>query len=517
MNAVIYLAAAVTSLILSFWISSQALIVNPDAICYLLSADVIGKSGVYEGMHLCPQAAWPFYSWIISTLSTASHFSLLYSAYLIDGLFTLLSVLMFIAIVQQLGGSRRVLWLAAAIILFSHEFISVRQYIIRDHGFWAFYLTSMFFMIRYVQQTSWFNALAWGAALCLATLFRIEGAIFFVVLPFSAFFLDKSFGQRVASFLKLYTPILILGLLLLGWLALHPEQSIDSMGRLAEIGSRSSLAISKIIARFDNVKISLMQYALPHEAAHDAGLVLFLTMVMWYGVIAIQNLSWMAALLVLIAWIYRVAPFSRTAKVAVWAYLLTNLVITAGFFAENVFLSKRYLIAQTLVLLLWVPFVLDYWLAKIPLNPFFSRAPVFEKGRLGGIFLLIATMAFLFIPSLGVLFQAGTDKSEIRAAGTWLAEHVSPAATLYSNNYQLLYYSQHFGYQVYSIWGEYRKTNPIASNQWKHYDYLAFRMGRKKGTLIDNQLQKLGLRPTQVFQNKSGDRVVIVKVGENKQ
>ena len=75
------------------------------------------------------------------------------------------------------------MWFALGVILLSHQFNSVRQYIVRDHGFWAFYLVSLYFLLKYVEDVSWKNALAWSASLLMATLFRIEGAIFLLTLP----------------------------------------------------------------------------------------------------------------------------------------------------------------------------------------------------------------------------------------------------------------------------------------------------------------------------------------------
>src|SRR3990167_10792551 len=189
----LYCFAIIISILLSLSMNMSRPLVNPDAICYLSSAESMGEYGIKAAMQLCGQAKWPFYSMLIYGFVTMSHLSYVIAAYILDGFFSLFSVVMFILIVKKLGGSRRVLWLAAMVILLSHQFNSVREYIIRDHGFWAFYLISMFLLIRYYKQSTWQIALSWNISLMIATLFRIEGAFFLFAIPFfTLFFLPNT-------------------------------------------------------------------------------------------------------------------------------------------------------------------------------------------------------------------------------------------------------------------------------------------------------------------------------------
>ncbi|EKD70282.1 MAG: hypothetical protein ACD_46C00579G0001, partial [uncultured bacterium] len=134
---IIYFVAAIISLFLSTWISYRESVINPDAICYLLSAEEISRGGLNAAMNLCPQAIWPFFSYLVYLFAQLTSASYLLSANFLDAIFTLISVITFIAIVHELGGTRRGLCFAAMVILLSHEFNAIRQYIVRDHGFWA--------------------------------------------------------------------------------------------------------------------------------------------------------------------------------------------------------------------------------------------------------------------------------------------------------------------------------------------------------------------------------------------
>src|SRR3990167_7939268 len=214
----LYFFAGITSLILSYWVNNQDIIVNHDGICYLLSAQAFSVLGLHGVMQLCPQSQWPFYPLLIHLFVQFSHLSYHLAAYMLDSVFTCITVVTFILIIKELGGTRRVCWLAAGVILLAHEFNSVREYIVRDHGFWACYLLSLFFLLRFFHKPTYWMALAWGSSLLIATLFRIEGAIFLMALPLLSWCYAGSFLQRTKNFFLLNVLSMAISVTLLMWL-----------------------------------------------------------------------------------------------------------------------------------------------------------------------------------------------------------------------------------------------------------------------------------------------------------
>ncbi len=95
----LYSIAALASIILSVWAAAKTAVINPDAICYLFSAEAVER-GFSAASHLCDQAKWPFYSILIYGLAKLTHFSITASAWFLDGFFSLISVVTFIAIVN---------------------------------------------------------------------------------------------------------------------------------------------------------------------------------------------------------------------------------------------------------------------------------------------------------------------------------------------------------------------------------------------------------------------------------
>jgi hypothetical protein len=495
----VYFFAITVSLLLSFWIDYRESVINPDAICYLISAQTVGQSGISGAMHVCGQAKWPFYSVLIYGLVQISHFSYPVAAYVLDALFSALSVVFFIRIAKELGATRSVMWLAALVILLSHEFNSIREYIIRDHGFWAFYLASVLFLLRFFKAPAWQAALGWSISLLIATLFRIEGAIFLLTLPFLILFHTRyALRQRFNFFFMLNLPMLLIGFVIGAWLVLHPQQTLDKLGRVVEVKAQLQHGWLMMAERYQATKASLSEHVLTNDSAKEAGFILFLVLLVWYLISVISNVSFAYGLLVVYAWLRKASPFTFAALLVLGGYLIVNVAITFGFLAERLFLSKRYLVALSLILMCWVPFALQDLIQKWP-------------GLRHRFFLSVVTLFILF-SSAGGMFDFGYSKSYIHEAGDWIANNVPANANLYANDYQLMYYSQHFGNSIFEKHITYVHLETIAENKWKQYDYLALRLSKHKESKTASILAGIHLTPIQVFSNKRGDQVAIYKV-----
>ena len=353
---VVYLLAIVGSIILSCWAAARTSVINPDGICYLQSA--AGMSfGLQFAMHLCDQASWPFYSILIYKVVTITHLSYTTCAFLLNGLLTALSVVMFLAIIRTLTPSIRILWLALAVILLPHEFNAVRTEIIRDHGFWAFYLVSLFFLLHFFRRQNLSRAILWNVSLLVATLFRIEGAIFLLLLPFTVWFDGRKNGrQRLRAFFQLNVVTISLGIILVAWVLVHPNLPL---GRLNEVGVQFSQGLSIVLANYQRASDMLGRYVLSVYSARDAGYMLFIMLTGWYVTSIAVNVSLVYAALIVYAWSKRLLPSMSSERVVLWGYVCVNILITSIFLFQNLFLSKRYLIALSLVLMVWVPFALE--------------------------------------------------------------------------------------------------------------------------------------------------------------
>ena len=75
------------------------------------------------------------------------------AAQLLNVLFFGISAFSFTQIIRLAGGSQLTM-LAGALILFSAQYIvgDVLEMLMRDEGFWAFYLSGLVFFIRFYQH-----------------------------------------------------------------------------------------------------------------------------------------------------------------------------------------------------------------------------------------------------------------------------------------------------------------------------------------------------------------------------
>jgi len=491
----LYLFAIVCSLLLSAWINYSESVINPDAVCYLYSAEEFASSGLKAAMQLCPQAIWPFYSALIEWIVKLTHLSYLHAAFTLDALLSALSVSMFIAIVKALGASRRVLWLAAIVILFSHQFNILRQDIVRDHGFWAFYLASVYLLLKFFKQPTLTNAWGWSISLMVSTLFRVEGALFLGLLPFLAWLHSSfTFRERAYLFLKLNS-VLLLGFGgVCVWLCLHPQQSY-SLGRISEISLQLQEGFAMLSQQMSLMKTAISQHILTHLSLRDANSVVILLLLSWYTVIVVSNISLLYTLLVLYAWFTQAASFTRSSFSVIFAYLFINVGITLIFFAEHQFLAKRYLVALTLIVMLWIPFALEKCIVM-------TRHRVLKMGLL----------VWFSVVAMSGIIPFGYSKRYIHEAGDWLAANVPPTAQLYVNDYQLMYYSRHFGKTIFTKQQVYNDVKTIAQGKWKQYDYVALLKSNDPNDVAARIMQEIHLMPTQVFYNRNGDQVYIYKI-----
>ncbi|HSW70199.1 MAG TPA: hypothetical protein VLI69_08645 [Gammaproteobacteria bacterium] len=497
------LGAALFSILLSCWAAAKTTVINPDAICYLYAASAM-EHGLSFASHLCSQAKWPFYSILIFGLTQLTHLSYTTAAYILDGFFSLISVMTFIAIINLFTQKTRILMLAAIVILLAHEFNNLRVEIIRDHGYWAFYLLSLFFILQSVKKIfqqnnhSFYYAILWSVSLAIATLFRIEGLIFLLFLPFAAFlFVQQAFGARIKMFFQLNILTLLGGSALLVWTIMYPQQQY---GRLLEVEFQLTQGLNLFTQTFQQTMHALATHVLSVYSARDAVWILMGMLAFWYILNIISNVSLIYAALIIYAWCKKVTGFNRETRVIVWAYIFINVLITAVFLVDNLFLAKRYLIALSLVLMLWVPFALDDLIMQWRTR----KWPV-----------LVAAI-FILIYGLGGIFDFGHSKKYIRDGGDWLALHAAPNAKIYSNNYQLLYYSKHFGEDIFSLGKKFQNLNVIANNKWRKYDYVALNISQKELTQKPSILQEIKIVPTVVFQNDRGDQVLIYEIREEK-
>lgn len=208
--------------------------INPDSVLYFESARLFADGQWKEAVHVWN---WPLYPLLIAVIHKISSLGIQTSAQILNVLFFGLATCSYIQIIRLAGG-KQLTMAAGALILFSSQYIvgDVLEMLMRDEGFWAFYLTGLVFFIRFYQHLRFRDAVLWQLCAITATLFRIEAITYLVLLPSMFLFsFNISFKERVRHLLISHALNIFLALGLVLTIALHGDLSIKNFGRLQEV------------------------------------------------------------------------------------------------------------------------------------------------------------------------------------------------------------------------------------------------------------------------------------------
>lgn len=225
-----FLAICIAAIILY----NQHGVIDPDSVLYLEAARLFASGQWHEAYSVFN---WPFYSLCIATVHKITSLEIHQSAILLNIVLFTITTYSFLKIIALCGGKNLEI-LTGALILFSSQQIvgNTLGILMRDEGFWAFLLTAIVFFIRFSKSRRYPDALYWQLSIIVATLFRIEGIGFLILLPLSLITFNKSAAlQSVLNYFK--SNFLNIGVITLICVAvlISPYVTIQDFGRLDEI------------------------------------------------------------------------------------------------------------------------------------------------------------------------------------------------------------------------------------------------------------------------------------------
>ena len=208
--------------------------INPDSVLYLESAKAFSQGAWQTGIDVMP---WPLYALCIAFVSKITTFNVHLSAQILNVIFFAIATYSFINIIQLAGGKQRQI-IAGALIWLSAQYMigGVLEMLMRDEGFWAFYLLGLVFFIRFYQKQQIKDALLWQACIIIAILFRIEAILNLLFLPFILLFLTQNtWQQKITLFVKAHAINMALAVIIMGIFLTNDALSTKLLGRLNEI------------------------------------------------------------------------------------------------------------------------------------------------------------------------------------------------------------------------------------------------------------------------------------------
>lgn len=496
----IYIFAALMSVVMTLIVLAYNQTINPDGLQYLHTAVAYTNGGLKAAENAFNL---PFYSILIAITAKITTLSMLHATYLLNAILDLITVMVFVVIIKELGGDAAAQLIGALIILFFPSFNHLRDQIIRGHGYYAFALMSLLFLMRYLQTNKWSYVFGWTITIIIATLFRIEGSCLALLAPLVTLLIpQRNFSHRIYNTVKIYSIYIITAIVIIPSLLLHKFNSAQTSTHLLSIQRIQQQILSGLQMSWHNLhqKALIIQTNIINPAdkhAHSM-LALIAGLIADYLGVLIFTLGLLYSILAAYTMLKKTIPTNLTAKVPLFTFIILNIFLTALFITQNFFVSHRYLLLLSLLLLLTVPFALT----KIYTN-WKTKTPTLTGSR----WLFPAIVAWMCYIAISAVGHFGTSKAYIVNAGKWLNHNLAPHNILCENNPQLAYFANQSKSLHFSI-----NKVMITQNQLKSCDYLAMQISKNEPWLNNKLDVKLKIKPIKEFHNRRGDKVLIYKI-----
>lgn len=501
---------------------------NNDGILYMKTAQIFLSQG-FEAAKA--SFNWPFYPIMIAFLSKFTGLSILTATYALNTFLQLAILLGFIALFRQLNPTRTQLYFACFTILFFPQLNSYRSEIIRDFGYYAFSLWGLYYLLNYAK--SLFNNAAQTSNLrkifCIITyyicfmcafLFRAEAVILMFTLPLSILFLNDPLKYKLKNLCFFYAPLLFIFLICLltycsfYFLSGDSTELIMLHHTIANIFSYTiKLNIFHLLNETYNQRMSVVNTAIFNITHNDK---LSTLAFLWFGLLPIAIIKYIKTLNIIN--VFFLGVFIKKYKafklyldkpsLSILAFaIIINLAIPTGFLYLIFVTTGRYYLLSTLLLLLFVPFGMDYIYQRL--------ASSFRISTLK----IIPTIAFmlcfmcLIINSL-IYYHADSSKQYLKQAGLWYKQRYKQYAfsskRVLANNQQLAYYAS--AANLTEI--DYDNLDLNSINR-KQFDYALLRIKYNDNNKLNTlhhlvYLKKIDIIKT--FSNKKNDTVYICRL-----
>ncbi len=404
-------------------------IINRDGILYIKAAQAFLNSGIKGVLEVYK---WPFYPILIAIISRIFFISLEHSAYLLNIIFSCIIVWSFVSIIKEMKPSSKLIPIISMIVIIGHpRFHHFQKYITRDLGYWAFLMLSLYFIVRFSLTNGWIHVILGWICLDLATLFRLEGIVYLTLYPFIILVREEPLLKKVKKILFLYA-IRVVILSLLGLIFHIKGINLYSSTRLKELALHIDYLHRFFLNRISEKGELAGRIILP-KPSRKWGQTLVTFGLMGIFISKLIRTVWpLHFLIAAYSFVKKLIPKNR-AKAIIYTFLVINLIIPAFFLYENLFLSYRFLMPASFLILILVPFSIEQlW------NNLQRSRHVLPK-----IFNFTVILAF-FVLFVCAFKPSKHSKLYIKKTALWLKTHANKGTPVYSNAYipELSFYSK---------------------------------------------------------------------------
>ena len=458
---------------------------------------------------------WPLYALLIAATKTITGLSIHAAAQLLNVIFYGITSYALSKLIQLAGGDKTTI-LCGNALLFSCAYISgsVLGMLLRDEGFWAFFLLSLVYFIRFLRGTQFKDALFWQLCCIVAMLFRLEAVTYLLILPLILFtYKQYSTYERLNLIGKVYAlPLVLIILSVFAALALNTI-NLSSFGRIEEIFVAFSGGSGSMYSLFLH-KSDIMANAVLGNYLEDfaqAGLALTL---LWIVIVkCLMSAGWLP--LTLIASQGKQAlhlPQHDTQRVLWWvmaiAFINGILIVFHSFV-----LSSRYVIAFSFTLLIFAAFGLASLIKQAKTNVQQTEQNAMTKRgikhRIMQVYLVLSLLIIcgFFIKNIAT---KRSDYSYDKQAAEWVMQQAPLGSRIHFDGGTMRYYA-------HMPWAGREDNEQLAGlitdlNSGKQrFDYLVMRVKANKPSKLEQLRALKEYNEFKQFCYKSGNCIVVFK------
>lgn len=449
----------IASILFSLIVIFQQDLLNKDGVLYVGVADLLQNWRFKDAVALYP---WPFFSLLIAAFDMVTGVGLDASAYILVTIFDAAMLVAFILIVKELGGDTRV-QIAAVVVVFSLAYLNEnRADVIRDHGYWCFYLTSLLLYIKFYKSPGLWLGLGWSAVMLLGALFRIEGLVVWLALPLIVLLRsDTSIRMKVRYLLMSYLLHILIGSLFVAYLLVSSDDLLLTT-RLGDFKLLFGQLLDGLSVDMERRMSVLEKGVLDPRYSSDfavPSIVGILLIILGSKIITTVTLPLISLFFVPSLRAKLKNLDARTVFVLVWAGAISMSVLSA-ILIPRFFLSARWVLPFAFSFLLFVPFMLVRAMGNWNASKGRRR-----KGITAMYLLLAVLIAYGFLDGL---ISTSASKYYVKESGIWIKQNLDKGKKVYANDSRIHHYAG-----LYKKRGGYGVIRP---KRWVKYDYLAIKM-----------------------------------------
>jgi hypothetical protein len=406
--------------------------INPDSVIYLEAAKFIS---IGDWQSALKAFNWPLYSACIAAVHAISQWlpfsslSIHASAQLLNVMFFSLAISAYLRIIELAGGKSLHLVIGTLIVISAQYLVGdALSMLMRDEGFWAFYLFGLLFFIRFYKYDRTSDAILWQLCILLATLFRIEAITYLLLLPLMLFSMrELSWPQKFKKYLRCNSLNLLAIFAMLTAVGISNHMTLQNFGRFQEVFtlnlydeltkelfSRAGIMSEQVLGRF------LEEFALQG---------LFLTFVY---VIAAKIIS--ASGLINVGLAIATMKSKNMVDQAVIKVLYTAgglAIFNMALIIVKVFvLSSRYVLAFSWIVLIMATFFMTALIQQL--------TAASSKGRK---WLVGALLLVLILGGIKNVLPKAADHNYQQAAVHWLETQNTAKKPVYYDDARIKYYA----------------------------------------------------------------------------